>query len=152
MKQDSSFNLLGDLGRGQGVGVELESRAHKGLWWGTLLLDLTLPAQDVSDSAATLHTSLQERAADLAICTKFSRHLLKPFPPPHIQKVAQTEGGRRDHSRAPSPGGGQVQLGTFPELLSECQSLPKMQEVSTQQLPSPAIHQTRGLGSPAKLT
>lgn len=62
MKQDSSFNLLADLGRGQGVGVELESRAHKGLRWGTLLLDLTpLPRMCLILQPPCTHLSRREQ-------------------------------------------------------------------------------------------
>lgn len=39
MKQDSRFNLLPDLGMGQGVGMELEQGAHKGLGGVAFWLD-----------------------------------------------------------------------------------------------------------------
>lgn len=77
MKQDSSLNILPDLGKEGSWRTELmEGGAGVHFW-----LDPETPALGLSDSTTTLHTSLQERAADLVVCTKFSHHLsFSPLP------------------------------------------------------------------------
>lgn len=49
----------------------------------------------------------------------------------------------------PQPGGGKVQLGTYSELLSECQALPKMLRFPTHDPSALAVQQTGGLAPPS---